>query len=179
MATAVRRLVELGGGIVAAEGDDVLAELPLPVAGLLSDAPLDGGGRAQPRACARRRARSAARLESPFQVLAFLALSVIPSLKLTDRGLVDVERFELVAAGGRLILSERLVVTMDDAGTEHGRGWLRIEGGLISQIGNARQALARRRAHSPTLGGERTTRHPPLSWPWGPAGRKSSFATKQ
>jgi adenine deaminase len=34
--------------------------------------------------------------ESPFQVLAFLALSVIPSLKLTDRGLVDVDRFELV-----------------------------------------------------------------------------------
>jgi adenine deaminase len=35
-------------------------------------------------------------LESPFQTLAFLALSVIPSLKITDSGLVDVDRFELV-----------------------------------------------------------------------------------
>ena len=44
----------------------------------------------------RRRARARLRGESPFQSLAFLALSVIPSLKITDRGLVDVDRFELV-----------------------------------------------------------------------------------
>ena len=72
-----------------------VAELPLPVAGLLSDAPLD-------EVVARSRALVAAArelgctVEAPFQLLAFLALSVIPSLKLTDRGLVDVDRFELV-----------------------------------------------------------------------------------
>ena len=49
----------------------------------------------------RPRASSAATVESPFQTLAFLALSVIPSLKITDRGLVDVDRFELVPLRGR------------------------------------------------------------------------------
>ena len=78
----------------------VLAELPLPVAGILSDAPLaDVVARA-------RRVVAAARelgceVEAPFQSLAFLALSVIPALKITDRGLVDVERFELVPLRGR------------------------------------------------------------------------------
>jgi len=95
MAFAVRRLANIGGGIVVTDGAKVLAELPLPVAGLLSDAPLD-------EVVARSRAIVAAArelgctVEAPFQLLSFLALSVIPSLKLTDRGLVDVDRFELV-----------------------------------------------------------------------------------
>jgi adenine deaminase len=95
MAFAVRRLANLGGGIVAVDGSEVVAELPLPVAGLLSDAPLE-------EVVSRSRALVAAArelgctVEAPFQMLAFLALSVIPSLKLTDRGLVDVDRFELV-----------------------------------------------------------------------------------
>jgi adenine deaminase len=95
MAVAVRRLANIGGGIVAVDGAEVLAELPLPVAGLLSDASLD-------EVVTRSRAIVAAArelgctLEAPFQLLSFLALSVIPSLKLTDRGLVDVDRFALV-----------------------------------------------------------------------------------
>jgi adenine deaminase len=95
MTSAVERLAELGGGIVVADGTTVLSELPLPVAGLLSDRPLREVLEAS-------RALNAAALElgvaypHPFQVLAFLALSVIPSLKITDRGLVDVDRFELV-----------------------------------------------------------------------------------
>ena len=95
MTRAVERLAELGGGIVVADGTTVLSELPLPVAGLLSDRPLREVLEAS-------RALNAAALElgvaypHPFQVLAFLALSVIPSLKITDRGLVDVDRFELV-----------------------------------------------------------------------------------
>jgi adenine deaminase len=95
MAAAVRRLANRGGGIVVVDGADVLAELPLPVAGLLSDAPLDevvAGSRAVIEAAR----ELGCELEAPFQHLAFLALSVIPSLKLTDRGLVDVDRFELV-----------------------------------------------------------------------------------
>ena len=73
----------------------MLAELPLPVAGLLSDAPLEEVVAAV-AACIGRRATLGCTLDAPFQHLAFLALCVIPSLKLTDRGLVDVDRFELV-----------------------------------------------------------------------------------
>src|SRR3954469_14291188 len=95
MAAAVRRLANRGGGIVVVDGAEVTAELPLPVAGLLSDAPLDEVLKASHAVIAAVRALGC-ELEAPFQHLAFLALSVIPSLKLTDRGLVDVDRFELV-----------------------------------------------------------------------------------
>jgi adenine deaminase len=95
MAAAVRRLANRGGGIVVVDGAEVLAELPLPVAGLLSDAPLDEVVAAS-RAVIEAARSLGCRLDSPFQHLAFLALSVIPSLKITDRGLVDVDRFELV-----------------------------------------------------------------------------------
>ena len=95
MAFAVGRLAELGGGIVVVEGSRVVAECPLPVAGLLSDQPLDVVV-AQSRACNEAAAGVGWRGATPFLTLAFLALSVIPSLKLTDRGLVDVDRFELV-----------------------------------------------------------------------------------
>jgi adenine deaminase len=95
MAFAIERLAELGGGIVAVEDGRVLAECPLPVAGLLSDAPL-ADVIAQSRAC-----NDAAHVlgwsgATPFLTLSFLALSVIPHLKITDRGLVDVDRFQLV-----------------------------------------------------------------------------------
>jgi adenine deaminase len=95
MAAAVRRLANRGGGIVVVDGAEVLAELPLPVAGLLSDAPLDEVLAASHAVLAAVRDLGCA-LDSPFQHLAFLALSVIPSLKLTDHGLVDVDAFELV-----------------------------------------------------------------------------------
>jgi adenine deaminase len=95
MAAAVRRLANRGGGIVVVDGAEVLAELPLPVAGLLSDAPLAEVLEASHAVIAAAR-ELGCELEAPFQHLAFLALSVIPSLKLTDRGLVDVDRFELV-----------------------------------------------------------------------------------
>jgi adenine deaminase len=95
MAVAVRRLANIGGGIVAVDGAQVLAELPLPVAGLLSDAPLDEVvARSHAVVAAARELGST--IEAPFQLLSFLALSVIPSLKLTDRGLIDVDRFEVV-----------------------------------------------------------------------------------
>ena len=95
MARAVERLVELGGGLVVVDGGTVTAELPLPVAGLLSDRPLAEVIAASEATVAAVHALGS-KVESPFQSLAFLALSVIPSLKLTDRGLVDVDRFELV-----------------------------------------------------------------------------------
>jgi adenine deaminase len=95
MAAAVRRLANRGGGIVVVDGAEVLAELPLPVAGLLSDAPVEEVVAAS-RAVVAAARELGCTLEAPIQHLAFLALSVIPSLKLTDRGLVDVNRFELV-----------------------------------------------------------------------------------
>jgi adenine deaminase len=99
MARAVGRLRDLGGGIVVVEEQGVRAELPLPVAGLLSDRPL-----AEVVAASERINAAAAALgvtfAAPFQTLAFLALSVIPSLKITDRGYVDVDRFELVPLAG-------------------------------------------------------------------------------
>jgi adenine deaminase len=95
MAFAVRRLAELGGGIVVVEAGRVVAECPLPVAGLLSDQPLDVVV-GQSRACNEAAVGLGWSGATPFLTLAFLALSVIPSLKLTDQGLVDVNRFELV-----------------------------------------------------------------------------------
>jgi adenine deaminase len=95
MARAVQRLAELGGGIVVIASRGVQAELPLPVAGLLSDAPLAEVVEAS-EACVEAARELGCEYPAPFQTLAFLALSVIPSLKITDRGLVDVDRFELV-----------------------------------------------------------------------------------
>jgi adenine deaminase len=95
MAQAVERLAELGGGLVVVDAGKVTAELPLPIAGLMSDLPLGEVIAASEATVAAVHALGS-EVESPFQSLAFLALSVIPSLKITDRGLVDVDRFELV-----------------------------------------------------------------------------------
>jgi adenine deaminase len=95
MLAAVARTAELGGGIVAVADGRVLAECPLPVAGLLSVAPL-ADVIDQSRACNEAAAELGWVGATPFLTMSFLGLSVIPSLKITDRGLVDVERFELV-----------------------------------------------------------------------------------
>ena len=95
MLAVVGRLVELGGGNVVVDDGRVVAECPLPVAGLLSDAPL-ADAIAQSRACNDAAMGLGWTGATPFLTMSFLALSVIPSLKITDRGLVDVDRFELV-----------------------------------------------------------------------------------
>jgi adenine deaminase len=96
MALAVNRLRALGGGFVVADTGRIAAELALPVAGLMSAEPFETV------ATALHRLRDAARaigctLPEPFLQVAFLALPVIPHLKLTDRGLFDVDKFEFVA----------------------------------------------------------------------------------
>jgi adenine deaminase len=96
MARAVQRLTEIGGGIVAVESRGIKAELPLPVAGLLSDAPLAEVVE-RSRACNEAATKLGCTVATPFLTLSFLALSVIPKLKITDLGLVDVDRFELVS----------------------------------------------------------------------------------
>jgi len=95
MWTAARRVAELGGGLAVARGDDVLCEVPLPLAGLMSDRPVEEVRRSLDAAVAACRALGSP-LPDPFMSLSFLALEVIPSLKLTDKGLVDVMRFEVV-----------------------------------------------------------------------------------
>src|SRR6185295_855605 len=94
MLRAVQRLTELGGGLVVVENRGVRAELPLPVAGLLSTGTAEEAVAAT-EACLDAVRTLGCELNSPFQTLSFLALSVIPALKITDRGLVDVDRFEL------------------------------------------------------------------------------------
>ena len=95
MAGCISHLADVGGGIVAVAGGRVVGDLPLPVAGLLSDEPyevvvekldflhkalLDMG----------------VTISAPFMTVSFLALSVIPTLKITDYGLIHVDRFEIV-----------------------------------------------------------------------------------
>ena len=86
---AFTRLAELDGGLVATDGERVLAELPLPLGGLLTDAPLPEVVAALDRLDAAA-AGLGVTLPSPLMALSFLGLAVIPDLKLTDHGLVDV-----------------------------------------------------------------------------------------
>ncbi len=96
MMTAARAVGRMGGGLVAVQGEHVLAELPLPVAGLMSQAPIGEVRAGLDRLLAVTRESLGSPLHDPFMAMSFMALEVIPSLKLTDRGLVDVERFEIV-----------------------------------------------------------------------------------
>jgi adenine deaminase len=99
MARAVQRLGEIGGGLVVIADRGVQAELPLPVAGIVSDARYEEVVEAS-EACLAAARELGCTFPAPFQTLSFLALSVIPKLKITDRGLVDVDRFELVPLTG-------------------------------------------------------------------------------
>jgi adenine deaminase len=98
MARAVQRLAEIGGGLVVIAERGVQAELPLPVAGILSDAPYEEVVELSD-ACLAAARELGCEFPAPFQTLSFLALSVIPKLKITDRGLIDVEAFDLVPLG--------------------------------------------------------------------------------
>ena len=97
MAVAANRLSQIGGGFVVAEDDRVLAEIALPVAGLMS---LEHYERVREILIPLRQAAKSlgGTLDEPFLQLAFLPLPVIPHLKLTDKGLVDVDQFQLIAA---------------------------------------------------------------------------------
>lgn len=95
MAAAANRLIEIGGGFCVADKGQVIAELALPIAGLMSDLSFEAvHDRLVPL-------RTAAKglgvtLAEPFLQVAFLTLPVIPHLKITDKGLVDVDRFALI-----------------------------------------------------------------------------------
>ncbi|MFO7707075.1 MAG: adenine deaminase [Desulfobacterales bacterium] len=95
MRMAVGEVVAMGGGIAVASGGRIAARLPLPVAGLMSLEPVQAVSDAMEELV--RSARElGSPLKDPFMTLSFLALPVIPELKITDRGLVDVQQFRHV-----------------------------------------------------------------------------------
>jgi adenine deaminase len=93
--TAIREVERLQGGLAAVSDGTVLASLGLPIAGLLSDEPLEKVV-AQQEKLEQVAMELGTKLPSPFATLSFLALPVIPELKLTDLGLVDVTEFKLI-----------------------------------------------------------------------------------
>ncbi|MGH7177654.1 MAG: adenine deaminase C-terminal domain-containing protein, partial [Tepidisphaeraceae bacterium] len=95
MITAAHAVVDCGGGLVATAGEQVLAQLALPVAGLMSDQPIATVRDAYAKLLAAAR-QLGSPLHDPFMAMSFMALEVIPRLKLTDQGLVDVESFRPV-----------------------------------------------------------------------------------
>ncbi|MFQ5536157.1 MAG: adenine deaminase [Gemmatimonadota bacterium] len=90
--TAVRAVADVGGGMAVSEGEHVRSLLPLPVGGLMSAAPVEEIRRGHDAVVSAARALGSP-LHDPFMALSFLGLEVIPSLKITDRGLVDVDAF--------------------------------------------------------------------------------------
>ena len=96
MLTAAHSVAEMRGGMAAVDGTTVLAKLPLPIAGLMSDQPIETV-RIQMEDLLRAAHQLGSPLHDPFMAMSFLALPVIPSLKITDKGLVDVDRFQIVS----------------------------------------------------------------------------------
>ena len=95
MLAAVAAIVQMGGGLAIVSGTKVIAALALPIAGLMSNEPLVEIHRQMQLLVEAARA-CGTRLHDPFMTLSFLALAVIPELKITDRGLIDVNRFSAV-----------------------------------------------------------------------------------
>jgi len=92
MATAVNRIAELEGGIVVLKDGAVASELPLPLAGIMSDAPLETVNEALERTKDVAHALGVSHGIDPFMTLSFMALPVIPALRITTRGVFDVTR---------------------------------------------------------------------------------------
>lgn len=90
---AVRTCIQMGGGLCLVEGDQVLGKLPLPIAGLMSEESPEQVAAALTELHQKAHSLGIAHDVDPFMTLAFLSLPVIPELKLTDMGLVDVQKF--------------------------------------------------------------------------------------
>jgi adenine deaminase len=95
MKTAAAAVAASGGGLAVAVGETVVASLALPVAGLMSDRPIAEVARGYSAVVSAARELGSP-LADPFMAMSFMTLEVIPALKLTDRGLVDVETFSFV-----------------------------------------------------------------------------------
>ena len=95
MMRAVKEVVTMGGGLSVVNAGRTLATVPLPVAGLMSQSPMDQVHQEMKMAIEAAQALGST-LDDPFMTLGFLALPVIPHLKITDKGLVDVDKFKLI-----------------------------------------------------------------------------------
>lgn len=93
MAVAANHVASIGGGQAVCLNGEILADVRLPIAGLMADLPAQELGRQVARAQEVVKQVLGSSLEAPFMTLSFLGLSVIPSLKLTDQGLIDVDQF--------------------------------------------------------------------------------------
>ena len=93
--TAAIQIVRMQGGIAVVKDGKVLESLPLPIAGLMSDQPIE---HVSEKLTSLKDAahKLGTPLDEPFMAMAFLSLPVIPKLKITDKGLVDVERFRII-----------------------------------------------------------------------------------
>ena len=96
MLKAIQAVQAMNGGQLVLASGKVIAALPLPIAGLMSDRPL-AEVRATMDELNRAARRLGVKLENPFMTLSFLALPVIPEIKLTDKGLVDVGKFDFIS----------------------------------------------------------------------------------
>ena len=96
MSLAIKRIVELQGGIAIVDKGKVVAELPLPVAGLMSDKEPEEVYREYKELVRTAKENFGVEFEAFFMTLALAALPVIPELRLTDRGLVDVNNAKLI-----------------------------------------------------------------------------------
>ena len=99
MREVIRSLQSLGGGMVAVSEGKMLSFVPLPVAGLMANVSVRQVH--EQMQCLLRSAKAlGCKLPDPFMILSFLSLPVIPELKLTDKGLVDVNQFKIVSLFG-------------------------------------------------------------------------------
>lgn len=92
MRAAAEAVIEMRGGLVVVDGDTVVEKLPLPVAGLMSEEPIDVIRRGHDALTAATR-ELGCEVHDPFMAMSFMGLEVIPKLKLTDIGLIDVDKF--------------------------------------------------------------------------------------
>lgn len=99
MLAAAKNVAEMNGGLTVISDGKVIAELPLPIAGLMSDKPLKQVARAMDKLLNAVR-KLGCNLPDPFMTVSFLALPVIPEIRLTDKGIVDVHRFKVVSLFG-------------------------------------------------------------------------------
>ncbi len=96
MALAVNEIARIQGGLVAAKNGKIIAELALPFAGLMSTRPIEEVNQAEKRLYEAGRNLGCA-FPSPFMVMSFLSLAVIPEIRLTDKGIVDVNAAKLIS----------------------------------------------------------------------------------
>jgi len=99
MLKAVVAINKMGGGLAVVTGEKVLASLPLPIAGLMTDAPVSQV-KHQLEVLLQAAKSLGCKLPDPFMTLSFISLPVIPELKITDKGLVDVNQFKIVPVFG-------------------------------------------------------------------------------